>query len=203
MKLSSEMSWLPRGSSEQGNSGRADTKPVKMISGAASLSCDYDYDRRTDVRITSNDETILRTLIEQCVPTNMIHVYYQGELASDFSALVESLARVAATHSVLVKILEIDSPGGDVDAAMKAGDAIANGGWGIWVNEGASCMSACVLLLAAGSMRSLSGKVGVHRLFPVTSKANTRADLDAELEAIGVRAKAYLRVNGVTPHSRT
>ena len=40
-----------------------------------------------------------------------------------------------------------------MEDAIRAGDAIGGAGWTLWVREGASCHSACVLILAAGDMR--------------------------------------------------
>lgn len=184
---------------DRADAARPAAQPARMTTGAASLSCDYDYSRRTDLPLEFIDEDSLRKGVERCAPHNMLHVYYKGEIGSEFPTLMESLARLAATHSISLRILDIDSPGGDVDKAMKAGDAIADSGWGIWVQEKARCLSACVLLLAAGSNRSITGTVGIHRLFPVTSSANTRAELDTELEAIGGRVRAYLKVHGANP----
>lgn len=190
---------IPSTAATPANPERTAAQPARMTTGAASLSCDYDYSGRTDLPLDFLDEDSLRRAVEKCAPHNMLHVYYKGEIGSEFPTLMESLARLAATHSVSVRILDIDSPGGDVDKAMKAGDAIADSDWGIWVQEEARCLSACVLVLAAGSNRSITGIVGIHRLFPVTSSANTRAELDTELEAIGGRVRAYLKVHGANP----
>ena len=95
------------------------------------------------------------------------------------------------------RILDIDSAGGQVEEAIRAGDAIAGGRWAIWVREDSVCHSACVLVLGAGDTRSIAGKVGIHRLIRDRSKATTRAELSAELKDVNQQVRDYLARNGV------
>ncbi len=61
--------------------------------------------------------------------------------------------------------LELDSNGGDVDAAMRAGDFIRQKNFSTMVWENKSCASACVLLFLAGVNRHSIGNIGLHRPF--------------------------------------
>ena len=78
----------------------------------------------------------------------------------------------------------------------RAGDVMAEANWTIWVREGAVCHSACVLLLAAGDDRVVSGAVGIHRIIRIQSAATSRAELSAELHEVHDQMKDYLERNG-------
>ncbi|MET0719079.1 MAG: hypothetical protein ABWY34_11870, partial [Pseudoxanthomonas sp.] len=88
--------------------------------------------------------------------------------------------------------------GGHVEDAMKAGDAIGASQWIIRVGDHAICHSACVLILAAGDDRQITGKVGIHRMMRVASTATTRAELSQELREVYVQMKEYLERNGAS-----
>ena len=172
--------------------------PIPITSGRASISCDYDYEARTDVSLSHVSHEALTQAVARCAATNMVHVYYSGTVAADFLAFITALNQVTNEKSMAVKILDLDSSGGDVEIAMRAGDVIAGSSWGLWISKQSSCLSACVLILAASSYRSVSGSVGVHRLFPTASSATTRADLDTELKDIVEAVRAYLRKHGAS-----
>jgi hypothetical protein len=95
------------------------------------------------------------------------------------------------------RILDIDSAGGQVEDGIRAGDAIGDSHWTIWVREGSVCHSACVFILAAGDNRIVSGDVGIHRIIRLHSDATTRAELDAELRDVHDNIKEYFARNGV------
>jgi len=95
-------------------------------------------------------------------------------------------------------VLDMDSTGGQVEEAIRAGDSIAGAQWAIWVREGSICHSACVLVLAAGDTRSIAGKVGIHRLMRDGSRATTRRELAEELHEVTEQVRDYLARNGVT-----
>lgn len=84
-----------------------------------------------------------------------------------------------------------------MESAIVAGDSIGESGWTIWVREGSICHSACVFVLAAGDNRLLSGKVGIHRMMRISSKATSRAELNRELHEVYDNVKDYLQRNGV------
>jgi len=54
-----------------------------------------------------------------------------------------------------------------------------------------------VFVLAAGDNRLLSGKVGIHRMMRISSKATSRAELNRELHEVYDNVKDYLQRNGV------
>ena len=170
---------------------------VPLAADSTSLSCDYDYAGRTDVPIRSLEDQELANGAARCAPENMFHLYYRGRIDMAFAELIERFSEQADRHGIRVRVVDIDSPGGDVDAGMRAGDAMANGEWAIWVKPRAHCHSACVFVLAGAGSRSVGGAVGIHRLIPVRSAAQTVADLDAELKDVSERVRAYFRKHGV------
>lgn len=105
--------------------------------------------------------------------------------------------------------VDLDSPGGDVDAALAIGRLVRKREG--TVNVKGNCYSACVLIFAGGVTRlDLNGmfsgaedpqsRVGVHRLYfadlsPGLSQAQVKADYDAKLHKI----KNYLREMDVAP----
>ena len=74
------------------------------------------------------------------------------------------VARRALRRDVELRI-DIDSPGGEVFAAMEIGRILREERASITVRSGASCISACVLLLMGAVERSISdeARVGIHR----------------------------------------
>jgi hypothetical protein len=187
---------LAMGSSE---AGLAMTPAPAASPEVVSLSCDYDYRGRSDVRAPAIDARSLRPLISRCASAKLIHVYYKGETGRSLKTLIRTVSDLAAELAIPRKILDIDSIGGDVDEAMQAGDIIGDTDWDVWVGKGRQCLSACVLIVAAGGDRSVNGTLGVHRLFPALPRATTRRQLQAEISAMTERMKAYLRVQGVNP----
>lgn len=96
-------------------------------------------------------------------------------------------------------VLVIDSPGGDVEAAIDAARIISLRKWAVLVEEGSQCSSACVFLLASAAERILLGKVGIHRIIPVGSSLNDREALEGQIAPILDDARSLLMANGVSP----
>ena len=64
---------------------------------------------------------------------------------------------------------EIDSPGGDVNAAIAIGKMFRKENAHLQVDKDSVCISACVLVLAGAVDRLVSGVVGIHRPYLVTT----------------------------------
>src|SRR5690606_5111930 len=135
--------------------------------------------------------------LKPCQDVGLLRLRYQGKINAGFHALVERVSAIADRMDIGKRVLDIDSTGGQVEDAIRAGDAIGASGWTIWVREGASCHSACVLILGAGDVRMISGPVGIHRIIRMSSTATSRAQLNEELQAVYGRVKEYLARNGV------
>ena len=171
---------------------------AQLRGGRAWLGCDYDYAAAGDgTPVASLEFFSLVDALTPCREPGRLRLRYEGKIDAGFTALVERVAAIANRMDIGARVLDLDSTGGQVEEAIRAGDAIAGGHWAVWVREGAICHSACVLVLAAGDTRSIAGKVGIHRLIRDQSKATTRAELSAELKEVTTQVHDYLERNGV------
>lgn len=169
-----------------------------LADGSATVSCELDYANLGDGESLANLSFLgIADALQPCQGVGLVRLRYSGKINSGFTALVERVAAMADRLDIDKRVLDIDSSGGQVEDAIRAGDAIGASGWTIWVREGASCHSACVLILGAGDVRMISGPVGIHRIIRMSSTANSRAELNEELQAVYGRVKEYLARNGV------
>ena len=168
-----------------------------LDSGTASISCSTDYVEQGDGKPFSDLAffSVLDAMLP-CKDAGVVRLRYRGRVAGDFTMLVERVGNMAARMDIHQRILDIDSSGGNVEDAIRAGDIMAEAGWTIWVRENAVCHSACVLLLAGGDDRVISGAVGIHRIIRIQSEASSRAELSAELHEVHEAMKDYLQRNG-------
>jgi hypothetical protein len=170
-----------------------------LESGKASISCSADY--MADGDGTEFSDLGFFSVLDAMLPckdVGLVRLRYRGRVAGDFTTLVERVSSMATRMGIHQRILDIDSSGGQVEDAIRAGDSIAGGNWTMWVREGAVCHSACVLLLAGGDDRVISGAVGVHRIIRIQSDATSRAELSAELHEVHDAMKDYLERNGAS-----
>lgn len=175
-----------------------DWPEAALADGIASLSCELDYASAGDGEpLDGLGFAAVSGALEPCAEIGLLRLRYQGKINAGFHALVERVAAVADRMEIGKRVLDIDSSGGQVEDAIKAGDAIGASGWTLWVREGSSCHSACVLILGAGDVRMISGPVGIHRIIRMSSTATSRAQLNEELQAVYGRVKEYLARNGV------
>lgn len=171
---------------------------AKLESGEAWISCDYDYAKQGDgTAITSLEFFSLVDALSDCQPSGVVRLRYKGTINASFTELIQRVSAMATRMDIDTRILDINSTGGHVEQAMRAGDTIAESNWDIWVREASICHSACVLILAAGDTRSIAGKVGIHRLIRDQSSATSRAELNEELRATSLQVHDYLGRNGV------
>jgi hypothetical protein len=103
-------------------------------------------------------------------------VEIRGEITDatvvQLSQIIDKTRRKAEANKLLFNFasVELNSPGGSVDAAIAIGRIVRKEEAGAFVNRGAVCLSSCVLILAGGSFRSSEGKIGIHRPYlPVPS----------------------------------
>ena len=175
-----------------------DWSPVRLEAGDAWVDCSADYTRGGDRPLLSLDYEDLRRSVQDCRGTGLLRLRYKGKVTASFAALMERSGRVAGDLGIGKRILDIDSAGGHVEAAIRAGDAIGENDWTIWVRGDSSCHSACVLLLAAGDMRVIAGPVGIHRMIRLGSSATSRKELGEELRTVSDELRSYLERNGAS-----
>lgn len=176
---------------------RIDWSPLTLPEKSAWLSCELDYETKGDGDpLLSLDRKVLTEAMQGCREPGVLRLRYHGHIGADFTALVERITRVADELDIEKRVLDIDSTGGQVEDAIRAGDFIAESRWTIWVREGSQCHSACVFILSAGDTRRIAGRVGIHRIIRMSSTASTRAELNTELRVVYDRVRAYLERNG-------
>ncbi|MFY2762832.1 hypothetical protein [Arenimonas sp. MALMAid1274] len=174
-----------------------DWSPVALAPDVAWLSCTLDYSQHGDGDpLQSLDRDSLDAALAGCAERGVLRLRYDGRVTSDFAALVERVTRVADALGIRKRVLDLDSTGGLVEDAIRAGDFIAASRWTLWVREDSMCHSACVFVLSAGDVRRITGQVGIHRLIRMSSTATTRAELNAELRVVHERVRDYLERNG-------
>jgi membrane-bound ClpP family serine protease len=176
-----------------------DWSPVALTSGQAWVSCQLFYEGQGDGNpLPAMDRRSLEAALVPCIERGVLRLRYKGRIASDFATLVERVARVADTLQINKRVLDLDSAGGQVEDAIRAGDTIAESRWTLWVREDSACHSACVLVLSGGDVRMLAGRIGIHRVIRMSSTATTRAELNAELRVVYDRIRDYLERNGTS-----
>ncbi|ENE1250134.1 MULTISPECIES: hypothetical protein [Stenotrophomonas maltophilia group] len=172
---------------------------AQLENGRAWVSCGTEYagDAGDGVELEGLQREQIGQALAPCAERGLMRVRYAGKINPGFAEMMWRLAVVADGQKIHKRILDLDSSGGQVESAIVAGDSIGESGWTIWVREGSICHSACVFVLAAGDNRLLSGKVGIHRMMRISSKATSRAELNRELHEVYDNVKDYLQRNGV------
>jgi hypothetical protein len=119
-------------------------------------------------------------------------------------ALSEAIKRPSAFHNGGAPLIPVrlNSPGGDIVAAMKMGELIRQAGASTWVVPNATCASACILVLAGGVERIAfdDAKLGLHRPYmPADRFAGlTRQQAEASYQQMEVAVADYLRRMGAS-----
>lgn len=175
-----------------------DWSTVRLEAGDAWIDCGSDYGKGDGLPVLSLAYIDLRNTMQDCRATGLMRLRYKGKVTDSFAALAERAGKVAGDLGIGKRILDIDSAGGHVEAAIRAGDAIGENDWTIWVRGDSLCHSACVLLLAAGDMRVIAGPVGIHRMIRVGSSATSRKELGEELRKVSDELRNYLERNGAS-----
>lgn len=175
-----------------------DWSTVRLEAGDAWIDCSSDYANGDGRPVLSLAYVDLRNTMQDCRGTGLVRLRYKGKVTDSFAALAERAGRLANDLGIGKRILDIDSAGGHVEAAIRAGDAIGENDWTIWVRNDSLCHSACVLLLAAGDMRVVAGPVGIHRMIRVGSSATSRKELGEELRKVSDELRNYLERNGAS-----
>ena len=172
--------------------------PMPLTSGTAWISCVDGAPIDAGTQLLSLDFLAVSDAMQPCTGENLVHVAYQGKISGEFTALVQRVTAMSERLGISEHVLDIDSTGGRIEDAMPAGDFIAESHWLIRVRDNAICHSACVLVLAAGDDRDIQGRIGIHRMVRVGSKADTRAEVSQELREVYGELKEYLERNGAS-----
>src|SRR5690606_23299974 len=174
-----------------------DWSPMELAPGEASVSCELDYAREGDgAPLLEFDRDAIADALGECAERGVVRLRYAGKINAAFASMMQRVIHVADELDIDKRVLDINSSGGMVEDAIRTGDRIAESRWTVWVREDAVCHSACVFILAAGDMRMVSGRIGIHRIIRMSSTASTRVELNRELRVVYDRVRDYLERNG-------
>lgn len=95
------------------------------------------------------------------------------------------------------KAIWLNSPGGDVSAAMDIGRLLRRFNSIAMVDYDQVCVSACVLVLAGSTFRMIQGKVGIHRPYLPEDKATTEDEQKVVYNAIRKNIINYLEIMNI------
>jgi hypothetical protein len=97
------------------------------------------------------------------------------------------------------KIIWLNSPGGDVSAAMDIGRLLRRFNSIAMVDYNQVCVSACVLVLAGSTFRMIKGKVGIHRPYLPEDNATTEEEQKVIYDTIRKNIKNHLEIMNINP----
>jgi hypothetical protein len=96
-------------------------------------------------------------------PVAVAAVIISGQIvegdAKKVAALLDDAKRTDDGHQILR--LLINSSGGLVGEAMEIGKLVRKNGVEVFIPQNTSCISACILILAGGVIRTINGQVGI------------------------------------------
>jgi hypothetical protein len=130
-------------------------------------------------------------------------IWLSGEIASSTVNEVKELLdrRRAWTGGEQGNLFYIDSPGGNVAAAMAIGRMIRKERLTVLVWKGQECLSACVIVLVGATHRGFYGKIGIHRPFfdpPISSQPLTPDKVKDNYQSMLQEIRSYLREMNVS-----
>ncbi len=94
------------------------------------------------------------------------------------------------------KTVRINSPGGNLDAAMAIGHLLRKNRMTIIIPKDGECVSACVMIYAGAVARASFGRVGIHRPYlnqSISSQLQAPDKLRSNYEQMLQTLRAYLR----------
>lgn len=97
------------------------------------------------------------------------------------------------------KIISLNSPGGDVSAAMNIGRLLRRYNSIAMVDYNQACVSACVLVLAGSTFRMIKGKIGIHRPYLSQDNATTVDEQKVIYDSIRKTITNYLEIMNINP----
>lgn len=130
-------------------------------------------------------------------------IWFAGEITQDDVPRIKAAILAAKESSAESVSLTLDSPGGDVMAAIEIGRFVRANAVRTQVPayEGARCYSACILIVMGGVHRIALANLGIHRpnfdesYFAGLSEQQARA----EYQRLSAEVEAYLAEMGADP----
>jgi ATP-dependent protease ClpP protease subunit len=140
------------------------------------------------------------------------NIQVTGEINSDtvvrVRLLLEVMSRLPLVPTTKIfgmttqhyRTLTIDSPGGDIAAAMSIGRMLRKARIRVFVPKNQRCVSACIMIFAAAVSRDSIGKIGIHR--PYFNLSNSRpvapADVSKHYANLLQEIRSFLREMNVS-----
>lgn len=100
-----------------------------------------------------------------------------------------------------VKTVSLDSPGGFLQSALTMGTLIREKGYDTIIENGALCASACPLIFASGTSRTVDEKasLGLHQIYTLGGDPVSAAEAMSNAQSTTARITRYLEEMGVEP----
>lgn len=133
-----------------------------------------------------------------------IRIAIDGQITpGDELRLAEAIksANASFNRSPRLYFYSLNSSGGDLATALKMGRLIRSSGYNLLVEVAprSACLSSCVLILAAGKTRGVSGKVGIHRPYFVDDKATTSDSQKEQYRGLEASVRQFLSDVNIAP----
>ena len=148
---------------------------------------------RSTVEVTSE-------LTGQGPGTAILRIAVTGTIAPADSIYFNVIARTLdSKYKKWWAVVELDSRGGSVQAALEIGTIVRERGFAALVDAGASCMSACVYILAGAPKRIVNQRaaIGIHRPYDPNDTVDTAALQRQKQIELGKRITAFLQTMSV------
>lgn len=94
---------------------------------------------------------------------NRLYLTFEGPIEAGDTARVRGYVQSERFYFLHSHGLIIDSPGGDVEEAIRLANLVEELGLGVYVMKGGRCASSCFLVFASAPTRVSSSQVIVHR----------------------------------------
>ncbi len=136
-------------------------------------------------------------------PGRLCFIQITGTITAEDARVVAKIpAEIGRGNPSRVVRVNLNSRGGDTEAAMAIGRVLRGLHVIALVGMDQVCASACVLLLAAGTMRfvatiglpgQVKGRVGIHRLYSMSTSEKDYDSLQRKYQQIESKVRAYLK----------
>lgn len=113
------------------SSSEIDWSPLQLEHATLHVSCNLDYQRSDDVQLTDIGKESLRQALTTCAEQRLVRIRYRGRIDRGFVSVMERVTVTADQLGIEKRVLDLDSAGGQVEDAIRAGDFIGESHWTI------------------------------------------------------------------------
>lgn len=126
----------------------------------------------------------------------LVRIAVSGSISSSDAAKFRSIASALdKIHKQWWAVVDLNTQGGSVQAALEIGTVLRERTLAAMVDKGASCMSACVYILAGAPTRIVHehATIGIHRPYDPDDKEDSVDQQRRKQADLGRRILAYLQ----------